>query len=226
MKNKSVLFITVILSVLLISISLIDIFEIEMSVIVTFLSIEIGLGIFIAFYNGYFMPPKWLFRIRFWISGFFSGVGIFILSTFIDFADIQLSETNQLLLKFVLSSVIGVVLVGGYQRWRYLKVKDKTHFTKHVGEHEIMDDVASMYIRNKVKKGRMVLTTSRLVFIKSADTKVFVFDFSDMALGFENITFIGIPTGMFIPEKVTKIYVQFSNYWIREITKMVNKKSL
>jgi len=224
MKNKSVF--SFILSVLLISISLIGIFEIELTTVVTILSIGIAYGLFISLYKGYFMPSKWLFRNRFWISGLFAGVGLFVLSIFIDFTDIQLSESNQLLLKFILSLVIGIALVGGYQRRRYLKVKDNTHFTKHVGEREIMDDVASMYIRNKVKKGRIILTSSRLVFVKSSDVKVFTFNFSEMALGFENIKFIGIPTGIFIPEKVTKIYVHFSNYWIREITKIVNEQSI
>ena len=77
-------------------------------------------------------------------------------------------------------------------------------------------------LRKEKSRGRIVLTNSRLVFIKNNTEKNNIeFDLTNISSELKITSRFGIPNGIIVPSLETKIHVTFPFFWKKEIEKVV-----
>ncbi len=205
-------------------------FNTKSNVIISIISIGMTVGIsfgtFTVLINGYFIPSKLIFKYRFWVYGLFFGLAIFLSSILNSLAEGRIIHMKYLLIKFIISIIIGIIFFGTFLYWNFRELKKFTRLETQLGELEILSDSATLDNEEATKSGRIILTTQRLCFISNDEEKTkFVFSFSDLTSGIEIIERLSIPDGIYIPNEETKIRVKFSKLWKKEILKIIKNNA-
>jgi len=181
-------------------------------------------GVIAVLYSGFSTPSVWLFKYRFWLDGFLFGIGLFLFSTFTNKTDNTILEIEDIIRKMLVGTAVGILIFGSAQYWIYKSIKKTTPFQIVEGEVEIIASAATINNEDIAEAGRMILTSKRLCFVSSKNSKLILENsLTDSPQNIQITYRMGIANGIFIPANATNIHVRFSWFWLKQINKASTK---
>jgi hypothetical protein len=175
--------------------------------------------LFVILIIGYFVPPRWIFKNRFWLHGTLFGFCIFGLN----FNFGSLNQAIELMLELGLSLILGNMIFGTISLWYFLQLRSKTPLLRYSDEEEIASDTAQLTTKKLTVSGRMILTPRRLSFICNNRGKAqYDFYFKDPTSEIMVIYRFGVPFKIKIPNQDITLTVEFPHFWKKEIQHMIS----
>jgi hypothetical protein len=199
-------------------------FDMKVGGVVVIIAYGLVLGILVAIFNGYFIPGMWIRMRRFLLQGMLIGLAFFVfalLDTIVDGKDLHV----MLLLKMLIASMcVGVIIGYGFLKWNYRVIKNQTILELLEGEVLILDDSATLLNEDSIGRGRLMLTSMRLVFAYlDIEKENFIVNADALKSGVELNARFGIPNGIRIAEADTQFTVKYPGLWKREIENCFSK---
>lgn len=193
--------------------------------VIALLGISFLTGILFLLYIGLVNPGKILFKYRFWLFSIL--FGLFMASINLTTEYLNGEQTN--LMKVVMGIVIfiftSLLITVPIQYWGFKSLRKKTMLDIEEGETEVFTSGATITVEKKNIAGRIILTTKRLCFISSGLDKIRLeYNLMELKSGVEltKTKYLGITSGISLPDKDTKIYLAFCQFWKKEINKVIS----
>lgn len=183
-------------------------------IVVMFLTGIIG-GVLGRLFAGFVLPSEWLFKSRFILYGLGFGLLIGILNFSTRTVEINEFRLYELIKALIISTVVGVIILGPVTYVRYNLLKKKTRIFYN-GDSVISDFVFSKDMTGHLKPGMLVMTKERLLFYSSKD-RYCLFDIAlnEINPKIDKDKFLGIPRGLSFGENKILLYVMFPYLWMK-----------
>ncbi|WP_430816358.1 hypothetical protein [Carboxylicivirga sp. RSCT41] len=166
---------------------------------------------------GYSNPPVWLYRIRHFFLGIFSGTFIGIVLFGMDSIEENTFIIHDLLKYIIVGIAIGGLFTSSMLINKFIRLKSQKGILQ--AKRTLLKDFAQLTSHNgKSVYGQLILTNDHLTFIAKKETFLEK-DIRAISPDINKMKFTAVPNGFRIEEDNILLKVPFPYYWLKIIDK-------